>query len=184
MLFKQVVANSLKHIALLRWGLSLGVRLFAPKNQVGVVGAIFNDAGQVLMVEHVFRPNFPWGLPGGWVNRGEDPACAVRREVQEELNLTIQVKQLLICQPQGGGKDRGTPLGLGLAFYCRLRGENSLLQHIEREAPYEILAARWVNPQEIDWELVPLQQKAIVLGQRLFKQEQLANHSSDEAGER
>ena len=73
---------------------------------VGAVGAIFNHAGQVLMVEHVFRPDYVWGLPGGWVNRGENPAYTIEREVKEELNLTVEVKKLLICEPQGGNKHR------------------------------------------------------------------------------
>ena len=43
--------------------------------------------GQVLLVEHVFHPYAPWGLPGGWIDRNESPSqTAVIRELQEELN--------------------------------------------------------------------------------------------------
>ena len=99
---KQQIANWLQRFALLRWGLRLGVYLFMPRQHVGVVGVLFNQMGQVLLAEHVFRPLFPWGLPGGWIGRGEDPAKALEREFEEELGLQVMVKQLLLCEPQGG----------------------------------------------------------------------------------
>lgn len=173
-MFKQHLANWLHQFPPLRWGLALAVRLFAPRNYVGAVGAVFNDAGQVLMVEHVFRPNYAWGLPGGWVNRGEDPAHAIEREIEEELNLKVRVKKLLICEPQGGGRFSTTPLGLGLAFYCR-PAENSASPSIEQaHSAYEVLGMQWVFPHQINWPLLPLQEKAIVLGTQEFEREQPA----------
>ncbi len=174
MAIKEYLANWLQRSFLLRWGLLVGVKLFAPKNHVGAVGAIFNDAGQVLLVEHVFRPLYAWGLPGGWVNRGEYPAHTIQREIEEELNLAVQVKKLLLCEPQGGNGDATTPRGLGLAFYCRPANGNASLHHIERaHSAYEILSARWVDPEKIEWELLPLQQKAIMLGKQEFEREWL-----------
>jgi 8-oxo-dGTP pyrophosphatase MutT (NUDIX family) len=66
-------------------------RLTRPRFSVGAVGVVFNDLDEVLLVEHVFHPHFPWGLPGGWVERGEDPRDAVRRELREELELEVEV---------------------------------------------------------------------------------------------
>lgn len=174
MLSKQRVANWLKTIPPLRLMLWLVVRLLAPKNRVGAVGVIFNDAGEILLVEHVFRPDFAWGLPGGWVERGEDPADAVRREIQEELNLTITVKKLLLCQPQGLDKNLTTPPGLGLAYYCRASGSHTELQQRAQQAAsaFEVLSVRWVASDNIEWPLEPLQRDAIVLGRREFEDEQ------------
>jgi ADP-ribose pyrophosphatase YjhB (NUDIX family) len=156
----------------------LAVRLLAPKNRVGAVGVIFNDAGEILMVEHVFRPDFAWGLPGGWVEQGEDPADAVERELHEELNLAITVKKLLLCQPQGLNKDLTTPLGLGLAYYCRANGSQTELQQRAQQAAsaFEILSVRWVAPDKIEWPLEPLQHEAIVLGRREFENEHTQNN--------
>ena len=70
-------------------------RFFQPKYTVGVVGIIFNEAKQVLLVEHIFHPRIPWGLPGGWVNFNEDPSQAVVRELQEELGLSVTCKQIV-----------------------------------------------------------------------------------------
>jgi len=173
MTIKQRAAYWLKHFKLLRWGLWLGVRLFAPQNHVGAVGAVFNKQGQVLMVEHVFRPDYAWGLPGGWVERGEDPACAVKREFKEELNLNVIVKRLLLCKPQGGGQTGVIPPGLGLAYYCRLADDSCSLEEVKNaKNAFEVLSVRWVDPDNIKWRLPFIQAEAIALGKQEFDKEQ------------
>jgi ADP-ribose pyrophosphatase YjhB (NUDIX family) len=179
MIIKRYLANWLQRFPPLRWGLSLGVILFAPRNYVGVMGVIFNDAGQVLLAEHVFRPYYVWGLPGGWVKRGEDPTQAIQREIEEELKLRIHVKKLLLCETQGGNEEKGIPLGLGLAFYCQLAGNDAPLRYMDRaQTAYEILSVKWVDPEKIEWKLTPLQQKAIILGKQEFDRETMAHSHS------
>jgi ADP-ribose pyrophosphatase YjhB (NUDIX family) len=139
---------------------------------VGAVGVVFNEAGQVLLVEHVFRPNGNWGLPGGWIKRGEDPAHAVKRELQEELKLKIEVKQLLLCEPQGVRPDDKAPRGLGLAFYCRLaagKGRSDSLPDVQPS--YEILAVEWADPDQIGRKVTVLERRAIDLGKNVFESE-------------
>jgi 8-oxo-dGTP pyrophosphatase MutT (NUDIX family) len=173
---KRRLANWIRRSSLLRWGLWLGVQLFIPRQHVGVVGALFNETGQVLLVEHVFRPYFPWGLPGGWIGRGEDPARAVEREYQEELDLQIEVGTPLLCQPQGGWI--GVPPGLGLAYYCRLKNiESSRVELAAARDGYELLAVKWVEPNAIEWELTPIDRRAIELGRHVFEQEQQENRT-------
>jgi 8-oxo-dGTP pyrophosphatase MutT (NUDIX family) len=89
----------------------------------GVAGVVFNPAGQVLLVEHVFHPSAPWGLPGGWVDRREDPAGALRREMHEELALDVTVGPVLLVELEHSSH-------LDLAYLCtansgigRLSGE-------------------------------------------------------------
>lgn len=49
-------------------------------------GALFLDpAGRVLLVHPTYKDT--WDIPGGYVERGESPATACRREVREELSL-------------------------------------------------------------------------------------------------
>ncbi|MBO6609021.1 MULTISPECIES: NUDIX domain-containing protein [Altererythrobacter] len=43
--------------------------------------------GEILMVRHSYGPA-GWSLPGGGVKRGEDPAAAVSRELEEELGFS------------------------------------------------------------------------------------------------
>ena len=50
------------------------------------VAAIVEQAGRVVLVRHSYKSG--WLLPGGAVERGEPPADAVIRELQEEIGLT------------------------------------------------------------------------------------------------
>jgi 8-oxo-dGTP diphosphatase len=70
-------------------------RFFRPKYSVGVVGVLFDAQNRVLLVEHVFHPKHPWGMPGGWTDSGENPEQTIIREYKEEVNLDIRIKQLV-----------------------------------------------------------------------------------------
>ncbi|HSJ78552.1 MAG TPA: NUDIX domain-containing protein [Erythrobacter sp.] len=54
----------------------------------GVSVVITNLAGDVLLLKHSYGPKV-WALPAGGLSSGEDPAEAARREVREELGMTI-----------------------------------------------------------------------------------------------
>ena len=137
------------------------------------MGVVFNRAGQILLVEHVFRPNYNWGLPGGWVEHGENPAEAVRREIKEEMGLEVEVKRLLLCAVQGDEPQSSTPLSLGLAFYCRLVEPEPNSSRLDRAGDnYEILSLKWVEPENIEHKLTPLAHQAISLAQKEFEMEQ------------
>jgi len=52
---------------------------------VGAV-AIVEQAGRIVLVRHSYKKG--WLFPGGAVERGEPPASAIIRELQEEIGLT------------------------------------------------------------------------------------------------
>jgi 8-oxo-dGTP pyrophosphatase MutT (NUDIX family) len=52
-----------------------------------VVVVFYHDS--VLLLEHSYRPRYPWGLPTGWVQYGETLEAAARREVWEEAQVTL-----------------------------------------------------------------------------------------------
>jgi 8-oxo-dGTP diphosphatase len=157
---KRRLSKALQEWGLLRAGLRVAAWIKAPAQPVGAVGAVFDDTGRVLLVEHVFRTDFPWGLPGGWIERGEDPRETVRREVEEELGLEIEVGALLASE-QIGLTDRSThPPHLGLAYCCRLIGGTCRLTR-------EVVSIEWANPADIRAELAPFQLKAVKLGAAL-----------------
>lgn len=68
-------------------------RLTIGRFTMGAVGVVFDDDGRVLLVEHLFHRDFPWGLPGGWIDGGELPQDGVERELHEELGLITQAIQ-------------------------------------------------------------------------------------------
>ncbi len=148
--------------SVLRFGLSVVARVIAPRQPVGAVGAVFDDEGRVLLVEHVFRTDFPWGLPGGWVERGEAPEHTVGRELGEELGLTVDVGPLLLSE-QVGMTDQSThPRHLGLAYGCRLTGGVCT-------PTSEVASVEWVRPHEIRRELAPFQHRAVMRGAEVLE---------------
>ena len=65
------------------------VRAMTPSYTVGANCVIEREDGAILLVRQVYRSR--WGLPGGLLERGEDPASAVTREVREEVGLDVEV---------------------------------------------------------------------------------------------
>ena len=57
-------------------------------------GALFlDDRGRVLLVHPTYKDH--WDIPGGYVERGESPAAACRRELKEELGIDRAPLRLL-----------------------------------------------------------------------------------------
>ena len=165
---KQRLAACLQRWPPLLWVLRIAGRVLAPRQYVGAVGAVFNDSGQLLLVEHVFRTDFPWGLPGGWVEHGEDPSETVKREVAEELKLEIEVKALLLSRQIPVLQKSAHPPHLGLAYYCRLvAGEPRITM--------EVLSVDWCDPAKITRDLAPFQRRAADLGLQAFQRERSAD---------
>src|SRR5690349_4140478 len=66
------------------------MRLVHPRFTVTAGALIFDQSGQVLLLKHRFRAGSGWGLPGGFLEAGEQPLDALRRELREELELEVE----------------------------------------------------------------------------------------------
>ena len=56
---------------------------------------VINDKNEILLLNHVLRPNSGWGFPGGFVEHGEAIEDAIRREANEETGIELENLQLL-----------------------------------------------------------------------------------------
>jgi len=64
------------------------LHLLAPSHTVGALCFVEHDGRVLLLRQHHRRG---WTLPGGLVDRGENAAQAVEREVREETGLDVEV---------------------------------------------------------------------------------------------
>jgi 8-oxo-dGTP diphosphatase len=115
-----------------RWLRRRLVRLGAPTYTVGAAGIVEHD-GCVLLVRLAYRRG--WGLPGGLLARGEQPAAAAVREVAEEVGLAIELLGLptVVAAPEVRRLD--------VVFRCRpAPGVDAATA---RARSPEVLEARW-----------------------------------------
>ena len=139
-------------------------RRIQPRFTVGVVGVVLDAPRQrVLLVEHVFHTAYPWGLPGGWIERGEDPAQTAEREILEETGLRVRAVQPLIVQ-------RGTTWSrhMDMVFLCELDGD---AQQVRLSG--ELLGYRWTPYDALPW-LVAFHRQGIAAALAAYDREPAA----------
>lgn len=129
-----------------------------------VVGAVItNNEGQILVAQRSYSQvsykSYKWEFPGGKVEENESPKEALVREIREELDCDIDVKEKL------GEMEYDYPdFKLKMDLYlCMLKEGNSpqVLEHnqIKWIAPKEMDSLDWL---EADYKILPLIQKQLI----------------------
>lgn len=93
------------------------MRLTHPRFTVTAGALIFNDAGQILLLKHRFRAGSGWGLPGGFLEKGEQPLDAMKRELQEEIGLEVENPEIFAA------RSFKKPRQVEVLFCCRASGQ-------------------------------------------------------------
>ena len=110
--------------------------VFRPRTY-GVKCVVEHD-GKWLMIRNTYGHRY-WTLPGGGVKRGESPAVAVRREVAEEVGITLREVEPL-------GEYLSTLHYSKDTVYCFRASVDSSAYEIDGK---EIAEARWMPPDTI-----------------------------------
>lgn len=153
-----------KIITLLPWlaGVSRNVvRTIQPKFSVGVVGVVVRNSGEMLIVEHIFHPHFPWGLPGSWIGSNEQPGAALERELREELGIKVEIIRLLTLEINSYRKNH-----FDVSYLCRPVSE---ITHLNNE----LLSYRWTAFSDLP-SLLPFHAAAVRSAQESVMNEVLA----------
>ena len=75
-----------------RWRL---IRMSQSTFTVSAGAVVLNREDEVLLLHHILRPGSGWGIPGGFLDRGEHPEAAIRRELNEETGIELSDLRLL-----------------------------------------------------------------------------------------
>jgi ADP-ribose pyrophosphatase YjhB (NUDIX family) len=126
---------------------------------------LVDDAGRVLLGRRALDPDKDrWDLLGGFVDEGEHPLDALRRELLEETGLEIEPGVFLGVWMDRYGYDSTAASTLNLYWEARVvRGDEC--------AADDVAELRWFAPAEIPWTELAFECNARVLSAWLGRDE-------------
>jgi 8-oxo-dGTP diphosphatase len=124
------------------WLRQVFLRALNPSFMVGAMALIRDTDGRILVLEHTYRRQVPWGLPGGWLKKAESPEAGLIREVFEETGLHVRVDALLAADFWGDSQ-------LDLLYQCTV--ESGSYQSSDETGLH-----KWLSPDDLP-QLLPNQ---------------------------
>ena len=119
-----------------------------PVPTLGVSGIVFNNQKQILLIQRNQPPAMGcWSIPGGKLEAGESLAEACQREIKEETELDVEVKNIVAVVER---RIEG--------FHYVIIDYLALLRNEENSQPIaqsDVSEARWVGLGQLnDYDLV------------------------------
>ena len=124
------------------------MRLTNARFTVTAGALIFNDAGQVLLLKHRFRAGTGWGLPGGFLQKGEQPLDALKRELHEEIGMHVERAEIFTA------RSFRKPRQVEVLFRCHANG-------VVTPQTIEVERAEWFSLESLP-DGLPLDQRTLV----------------------
>lgn len=124
------------------------VRMGQRRFTVTAGALVFDDKDRILLLEHVFRPDSRWGIPGGFLNKGEQPEVALRRELREEVALEVTDVEFLFA------RTLPRPRQVEIYFVCKPDGDPV-------PSSFEIMKAAWFTTDNLPPDLSQDQRRII-----------------------
>lgn len=130
--------------ALKRWSM----RLIHTRFTVTAGAIVLDTEDRVLLLKHRFRAGSGWGIPGGFINAGEQPEGALKRELREEVGLEVDHAKVIAARSFTHARQ------IEILFLCRSNGK-------VRPQSTEIEKADWFSVDELPAGL-PRDQKRLL----------------------
>lgn len=114
------------------------------KKHIRVVGAVIIEDGNILCAQRGDTKTlaYKWEFPGGKIEEGETPQEALKREINEEMNCSIEIGEEIettVYEYNFGFVHLTT-------FYCHLiNGKPTLTEHVGISwlSPHELMSLDW-----------------------------------------
>ena len=123
------------------------IRLTQKKFTASVGAVVTDKSGKILLLDHLLRPGSGWGMPGGFIEHGEQPEEALKRELCEETGLELKNIELF----------RARIISRHIEFIFRAEAGEGKAEVKSRE----IKQVKWFEPDEVPEELSKAQKKII-----------------------
>jgi 8-oxo-dGTP diphosphatase len=123
------------------------------ESQIGkTVDAVIDDGkGNIVLIKRKYPPfkDF-YALPGGFIEKGETPKQAIKREAKEETNLDIEVMKKIGVFDKEGRDPRGKVIST--AFKCRIIGDPSKMRSGTDSAGVELIPKEKIKQLDLAFD--------------------------------
>ena len=102
--------------------------------KIGVNGLLVDEEGKMLL-EHR-SDDLLWGIPGGWVDVGEGPEDAIKREFMEEVNLVVEPVEVIKFITRLPGEFVQPHTSVHILYHCKYISGEIKKSHESLELKY------------------------------------------------